>query len=178
MDIRSIIERPGGTVASLDGKAYKFEPRQPGGPHLCDVRNKAHAQRFLSIPEGYEAYLPEEAFDDEDAMDPDEIAAAAAQDATDRAAAEQAEQAEPEPTEVDGIAGEAAMQSVISDIAGVDRATADLAFAWLKGREPHGKAKDGTVVLAVIEEANEQGYIDGDDFPALYEKAQNRKANG
>lgn len=55
MLIECIIKRPDGTRVQLDDKLYHFKP----GPdaidprHLAEVLVKAHAERFLSISEGY-----------------------------------------------------------------------------------------------------------------------------
>lgn len=55
MKIESIIQRAKGTVVEFPGVTYHFKPEQPGGPHVADVDNEDHADRLLSIPEGYRA---------------------------------------------------------------------------------------------------------------------------
>ena len=55
MKIECILKRPGGTKAEIGGIEYHFVP-QDDGAHVADVADKAHIQRFLSIPEGYAIY--------------------------------------------------------------------------------------------------------------------------
>lgn len=55
MKIECILKRKGGTVAEIGGIEYHFKP-QEGGAHVADVKDNAHIQRFLSIPEGYRIY--------------------------------------------------------------------------------------------------------------------------
>lgn len=55
MLIESIILRKGGTFASIGGKEYHFAPREEDGPHVCEVTDPAHIERFLSVTEGYRA---------------------------------------------------------------------------------------------------------------------------
>ncbi len=58
MLIESIIRRAKGTNAEIEGVVYKFRPRGSGEnpPHVCEVANLRHAQRFISIVEGYRIY--------------------------------------------------------------------------------------------------------------------------
>lgn len=174
MDIRCIIERAGGTKATIDGKEYHFKPRETGAPHLCDVKDKGHMKRFLSIPEAYELFIPD---DEDDGDDPseDELQALAAEAA---AAATTTPDDEPddEHEAIDGEAGHEAMQAVLANIETIDRATAETAFQYLLHRPASPKAKDGTVILAVVDEAGEQGFIDAEDFDALRAAAEARKA--
>ncbi len=53
MKIKSIIEREDGHSVDLDGTVYEFNPPS----HVCEVEDKQHLARFLSIPEGYELVL-------------------------------------------------------------------------------------------------------------------------
>ena len=49
-------KRAGGTEVSLDGEAYCFLPvdeQDTDSPHVCDVKNPDHVERFLSISEAY-----------------------------------------------------------------------------------------------------------------------------
>lgn len=55
MKIESIIQRAKGTVVEFPGATYHFKPEQPGGPHVAEVADEGHAERLLSIPEGYRA---------------------------------------------------------------------------------------------------------------------------
>lgn len=55
MKIESLIQRAKGTVVEFPGATYHFKPEQPGGPHVADVADEDHADRLLSIPEGYRA---------------------------------------------------------------------------------------------------------------------------
>lgn len=50
MKIQSIIRRKNGTTVDLGGTVYFFSP---ANDHVCDVENEAHAERFLSIKEGF-----------------------------------------------------------------------------------------------------------------------------
>lgn len=55
--------RPGTrvTFGAKHEVAYDFAPNKHGH-HVCDVENKEHVAKFLSIPEGYEVYeAPKEA---------------------------------------------------------------------------------------------------------------------
>jgi hypothetical protein len=69
--IECILKRPGGTKAEIGGTEYHFEP-QADGAHVAEVKDDAHIQRFLGIPEGYRIYkaagkqaaAPEPATDD------------------------------------------------------------------------------------------------------------------
>lgn len=47
--------REGGTIVPLDGIEYHFAP-QADGAHVALVENEDHADRFLSITEGYRLY--------------------------------------------------------------------------------------------------------------------------
>lgn len=49
MKIEHTIKRQGGSVHQIGGVAYHFQPDSEGR-HVADVTNKAHAERFLSIP--------------------------------------------------------------------------------------------------------------------------------
>ena len=60
MKIESIIKRDPPTEVLLGDTAYKFQPDSKGR-HVCDVTDKAHIARLLSIAEGFQ--IP----DDEDA---------------------------------------------------------------------------------------------------------------
>ncbi|MEY9435579.1 hypothetical protein [Bradyrhizobium elkanii] len=55
MKIESIIQRAKGTFVEFPGATYHFKPEQPGGPHVAEVADEGHAERLLSIPEGYRA---------------------------------------------------------------------------------------------------------------------------
>jgi hypothetical protein len=50
--------REGGTRADIGGIEYHFAP-QPDGAHVALVENEEHADRFLSITEGYRLYRGE-----------------------------------------------------------------------------------------------------------------------
>ena len=52
MLIESRIRRSGGTPIPMGDEVYHFAPDDEGR-HVCDVTNKAHIQRFLSITEGF-----------------------------------------------------------------------------------------------------------------------------
>lgn len=55
MLIECKLKRQGGSKIDIGGTAYHFKPAsdEPGAPHLCDVKDKLHAQRFLGIAEAY-----------------------------------------------------------------------------------------------------------------------------
>lgn len=55
MDIESKIKREGGTHVDMGTAKYHFAPREDGA-HVADVQDEAHADRFLSITEGYRLY--------------------------------------------------------------------------------------------------------------------------
>ena len=50
---RKLKDGPHGTRITLWGTRYFFEPVEPGGAHVAEVTDKAHIERFLSIPEGF-----------------------------------------------------------------------------------------------------------------------------
>jgi hypothetical protein len=54
MKIESIIRRKNGTRVELDDQVYHFKPTPEDERHLADVSIRAHIQRFLSIPEGFQ----------------------------------------------------------------------------------------------------------------------------
>lgn len=54
MKIESIIRRKNGTRVEMDEAVYHFKPTDADERHLCEVEIKAHIQRFLAIPEGYQ----------------------------------------------------------------------------------------------------------------------------
>lgn len=53
------IKRPGGSKVDIDGKQYHFAPNT-NGDHVCDVTDKDHIKRFMSI-DAYEPYETEAA---------------------------------------------------------------------------------------------------------------------
>lgn len=55
MLIECKLKRQGGTKVDIGGIVYHFKPNtnDSGDPHLCDVKDKLHAKRFLGIAEGY-----------------------------------------------------------------------------------------------------------------------------
>lgn len=59
MKIECILKREGGTKAEIGGVEYHFKP-DGNGAHVADVKDKAHIARFLSMPEGYAVYDPDE----------------------------------------------------------------------------------------------------------------------
>ena len=61
MLIELTLRRKGGTVVTIDGQTYHFRP-DTAGKHVCEVADRRHIQRFLSIAEAYQ--LP----DTEDAI--------------------------------------------------------------------------------------------------------------
>lgn len=59
MLIQRIHSLPKGTIVTFPGGfSYHFLPREPGGPHVADVENQRHIDRFLAMPEGYRAVEP------------------------------------------------------------------------------------------------------------------------
>lgn len=52
MLIECKLRRDGGTKVTIDGTLYDFRPNEDG-KHICDVSNKRHIVRFLSIDEAY-----------------------------------------------------------------------------------------------------------------------------
>lgn len=55
MKIECILHREGGTHVELGGIDYHFEPVADGA-HVADVKEEAHIDRFLSIPESFKVY--------------------------------------------------------------------------------------------------------------------------
>lgn len=59
MLIECKLKRQGGShITMKDGTVYHFAPDKTG-KHVCDVRNKEHVARLLSISEGYEVVMDE-----------------------------------------------------------------------------------------------------------------------
>lgn len=52
MLIESKLRREGGSRIQIGNETYHFAP-DGEGRHVCEVTNKAHIQRFLSITEGF-----------------------------------------------------------------------------------------------------------------------------
>lgn len=50
--------REGGTRAEVGGTEYHFQPYTDGA-HVCVIEDNEHADRFLSITEGYRLYRGE-----------------------------------------------------------------------------------------------------------------------
>lgn len=55
MQIESTIKRPGGSKIDLGGTTYHFQPKskEEGEPHVCEVTERKHIERFLEIKEAY-----------------------------------------------------------------------------------------------------------------------------
>ena len=86
--IECILQRAGGTVVEFGFHnkrkvKYNFQPLNPldpESPHVCNVPNDEHYDRFLEIPEAYRAFNPNEEYvppytaptpsNDEDDFDP------------------------------------------------------------------------------------------------------------
>jgi len=47
-------KREGGSKIEIGGSTYHFKPEAGDGDHVCEVADKNHIGRFLSITEGYE----------------------------------------------------------------------------------------------------------------------------
>jgi len=68
--IECMLKREGGTAVefgfhNLRKIKYHFAPldaSDPESPHVCNVANDEHYKRFLSIPEAYRPYDPEEEY--------------------------------------------------------------------------------------------------------------------
>ena len=68
--IECILHRKGGTLVDFGfhnrkKSKYHFQPLNPldpDSPHVCNVPNKEHYQRFLAIPEAYRAFDPTEEY--------------------------------------------------------------------------------------------------------------------
>lgn len=133
MQIQSLIKRTGGTVVTLDGKDYKFQPDELDR-HVCDVTDKKHIQRFLSIPEGFAIA------DDDEPVDADKAPDAAGTLAPD----------------VDEEAEQAAVDEQWQDET-PDEYRARLASEYEEafGKAPHHKMKTDTIAAKL-------GYSDGE----------------
>lgn len=55
MRIESIIKRATGSSVTLGDKTYRFVPSEN---HICEVEDKSHAERLLSIKEGFREAVP------------------------------------------------------------------------------------------------------------------------
>lgn len=53
MKIESIIKRKNGTTVQFGKSAYHFKPEVPGGPHVAEVADEDHAEKLLTIADGY-----------------------------------------------------------------------------------------------------------------------------
>lgn len=58
MIIESLIKREGGSVITLDGAEYHFEPNSKGD-HVCSITEQQHVNRLLSIKDGFAKYEQE-----------------------------------------------------------------------------------------------------------------------
>lgn len=132
MLIESLIRRKRGTEITMDGETYLFQPLIEGGPHVADVRNKAHAQAFLAITEGFAIH--------------------------DGKPVEGVAEATP-PADPDApSAGEIAMLSVLANPSAADRDEARAAYEFLTGEPAPGRAHTDTIVKRIIDAAIEQGF--------------------
>lgn len=69
--IECILKRKGGTVVEFGfhnkkKSKYHFQPLNPldpDSPHVCNVPNDDHYDRFLDIPEAYRAFDPDEDYE-------------------------------------------------------------------------------------------------------------------
>lgn len=86
--IECVLKRKGGTVVEFGFHAnkkvkYHFQPldtTDPDSPHVCNVENAEHYERFVNIPEAYREFFPDEDYeppmqlvspsDNKDAFDP------------------------------------------------------------------------------------------------------------
>ena len=53
MLIELTLRRKGGTAVTIDDQTYHFRP-DTAGKHVCEVTDRRHIQRFLSIAEAYQ----------------------------------------------------------------------------------------------------------------------------
>lgn len=68
--IECIIRRKGGTKVDFGFSnnkkvEYFFQPidsTDPDSPHVCNVADESHYQRFVNIPESYRGYYPDEEY--------------------------------------------------------------------------------------------------------------------
>lgn len=68
--IECILKRKGGTVVNFGFHknrlvVYHFKPldqTDPESPHVCNVENAEHYERFVNIPEAYREYFPDEEY--------------------------------------------------------------------------------------------------------------------
>jgi hypothetical protein len=69
MKIESIAHRQGGTKLTIGNTEYHFAEREDGR-HVCEVTDEAHADRLLSIKEGFRLIDDAQATLDLDQVDP------------------------------------------------------------------------------------------------------------
>lgn len=138
MLIRSKIQNePKGRRVDIGGVDYHFAPNARGD-NVCDVTDKAHIQRFLSIVDGYEIYDP-------DAQPSQPVAQPEAPvQAGDPFAAPVTELTddEPVPTEEEMNASERKG----ADYNGMTRRQLEAAYEKKFGKRPHPAAKDDTIL--------------------------------
>lgn len=60
MKVKCLLNRPGGTKAEVGGIEYHFKLDEKTGDHVAEVKDGKHLARFLSIPEAYEVWEPEQ----------------------------------------------------------------------------------------------------------------------
>lgn len=61
--------KPGTLLKNFAGSGidYLFAPQEADGPHVCEVKDRDHIKRFLSIPDGFDLDESSDAGDSEDA---------------------------------------------------------------------------------------------------------------
>ena len=171
MYIRSKIEREGGSRVSMLGKTYHFKPdsRFDQSPHLAEVEANSQAfAQFLSIPEGYEVFIPptdldtvgQTGDDGTNADDRPQIGLGilpTGGDGDSQTGGDGDNQ-----TGGEQVSGFTDLQTVLAsagNIHGVSRETLNSAFHYLESRSPHPKAKDETVAAKIFEIAADRGMI-------------------
>ena len=164
MYIRSRIEREGGSKVTIGGNTYHFKPdeRFDGNPHLAEVEpNSTEFAKLLSIPEGYELFVPpanaENTDDGDPATDQGHGVFSTPVKTDDGDAA-----SDTEGQTTSGVEGFLELQQVLAsagNIHGIKRATLDAAFEYLEKRAPHPRAKDETVAAKIFELAAQRNMI-------------------
>lgn len=69
--IECILKRKGGTIVNFGfhnrkKAVYHFQPidaTDPDSPHVCNVENEEHYERFVSIKEAYREFFPDEEYE-------------------------------------------------------------------------------------------------------------------
>lgn len=152
MLVECILKRAGGTKVDLDGIVYHFtdkNDRSGLGRHIAIVGTKAHVQRFMQIPEGYQLA---------DDLEPSAPAVLTTPAPVIAAAAPPVTLAEPDPVapppvpvaDVEPTGAEVAALPTEEELADMDLDALRLQAEKEIGRKPSPKAKEALLISQIL----------------------------